>query len=111
MDPTKPRLTTVKTRDGASGPAALDRKAPSTSFDSTLNAKLNTPAKTTTGSATDKAKNAVLAAIEQAADPEAATREKQAVEQLQLQLVRSVMYGPKAAKIQIDRAANPNDED
>lgn len=111
MDPTKPRLTTVKTRDAATGGPSVERKAPSTSFNATLNAKLDSTAKGKVGTSTEKAKNPVLAAIEQAADPEAAAREKQATEQLQLQLVRSVLYGPKAAKIQIDRADDPNNED
>jgi hypothetical protein len=51
----------------------------------------------------------VLAAIEQV-DPERDPRNQAALEALQLHLVRSVLSGPKAARIQIDRAEDPNNE-
>jgi hypothetical protein len=107
VDPTKPKPT-LKTRDVSPSVSSAATKTPKKSFESTLNAKTGR-AETTNTVANNNAKNPVLAAIEQA-DPEREAKIKQAEEQLQLQLVRSVLYAPKAAKIQIDRAEDPNNE-
>lgn len=95
--------------DAARSSSAQARKAPSTSFEETLSTKRKTGEKP---KAADKAKSPVLAAIEQAGgDAQPADDTALAMEKLGLVLTRGILQAPKAAKIDIDRAEDPNSEE
>ena len=107
MDPTKPgSKPSVRNLPASQTPAA--RAAPKASFEETLAARTKKPGAVPEA---QSGRSTVLAAIGQADGSASADEVKFAEEQLSLQLARSILQAPKAGKIDIDRAENPNDDD